>query len=1115
MEGEYGAKMLGKLKQMRVLIVGLRGVGIETAKNLILAGPHSVVVVDDELVEASDLLCNFYLHDSDVGRVGRAEAAISKLAELNPNVNVRRESAASLTSSSGGGGEGAVASFIHHFDVMVVCESLRTPLSTVLEWNAHCRSKKGGAGVVAFIFCGISGATGFAFSDFGDEFAVFDEDGTPVRSVIIDHISNATNGVVTIDGDRHLLNDDVVVKFEEVVGLTGAGAGAAGAGAAGAGAAGAGSDDTIQELNAPVTRINGLFRIKSTKNPKRFLIGDTTGLSEYASGGIATQVKQTKVFTFQPLAQQLYAPRFLQSYCDFTKFGRDASLHIARVAVWQFQADHGRAPALHSQRDADAVLAIAQRIAAEHSASLDAAAVDPTIINRVAWYHATELPAMAALFGGIIAQEVTKQTGKYTPLQQWLHFDAFELLDGEDGSSPTAPPVDSDVSEAALAEHGIPARYAHSVALFGAAIQKRVMNSNIFLVGCGALGCEYIKQFALMGLGTGGGGHVHCTDDDRIELSNLSRQFLFRRTHVGQAKSTCCGAAARVMNPHIDGHITCHETRVEPKSEDHFDDPFWEKLDFVVNALDNATARKYTDGKCVIYGKPLFESGTLGTQANSVICLPHLTPSYSEGAVAGEDQGIAKCTLRNFPSEINHCIEWSREKFDDLFVSGPDSVNSLLEDRAAFLHKLKQDPMSEADALRLVNKWLDLSKRPTLPLCVAIIFEQFLANFRNAINDLTHHFPADARVKCNVTGADLGPFWHGHKRFPSSVEFDATNPLHTDYLYHGSCILASVFGITTELSRDSIIAIAKDLASKTPAWQYAGGKVDMSGQAGEEKKSEEAAAAAAPAAAAASSTSSIVNDEDEKLIDQMSRQILSMNLEEFRTLVPAEFEKDVPENHHVDFIAASSNLRAFNYHIKPTTTQQCRMVAGKIIPAIATTTATITGFVGLEIIKYIKRSKLESYRAATINLGTNVFCCENLPDPRKKVTGMDPDTYMQVVAVPEGFTCWDTIVIEDGGRNLTLQQFFDEFSAVHHGCVIDMLAVPNGVPLYNSLDTMNPAKADVLAQRLNTPLLQVYTDMVGPIFPANRTYIILDCTVEDESGNPGFVPKIRYSFKRN
>ena len=35
---------------------------------------------------------------------------------------------------------------------------------------------------------------------------------------------------------------------------------------------------------------------------------------------------------------------------------------------------------------------------------------------------------MAAFFGGIIAQEIVKYTGKYSPLKQWLHYDIFETL---------------------------------------------------------------------------------------------------------------------------------------------------------------------------------------------------------------------------------------------------------------------------------------------------------------------------------------------------------------------------------------------------------------------------------------------------------------------------------------------------------------------------------------------------------------------------------------------------------------------------------------------------------------------------------------------------------------
>lgn len=48
------------------------------------------------------------------------------------------------------------------------------------------------------------------------------------------------------------------------------------------------------------------------------------------------------------------------------------------------------------------------------------------------------------------------------------------------------------------------------------------------MVGAGALGCEYIKAFALMGVGCGETGKVAVTDNDNIEVSNLNRQFLFR-----------------------------------------------------------------------------------------------------------------------------------------------------------------------------------------------------------------------------------------------------------------------------------------------------------------------------------------------------------------------------------------------------------------------------------------------------------------------------------------------------------------------------------------------------------------------------------------------------------
>lgn len=54
-----------------------------------------------------------------------------------------------------------------------------------------------------------------------------------------------------------------------------------------------------------------------------------------------------------------------------------------------------------------------------------------------------------------------------------------------------------------------------------------------FKVGAGAIGCELLKNFALIGLGAGEGGHITVTDMDYIEKSNLNRQFLFRSQDIG------------------------------------------------------------------------------------------------------------------------------------------------------------------------------------------------------------------------------------------------------------------------------------------------------------------------------------------------------------------------------------------------------------------------------------------------------------------------------------------------------------------------------------------------------------------------------------------------------
>lgn len=62
------------------------------------------------------------------------------------------------------------------------------------------------------------------------------------------------------------------------------------------------------------------------------------------------------------------------------------------------------------------------------------------------------------------------------------------------------------------------------------------------------------------------------------------------------------------------------------------------------------------DQRCVLYQKPLLESGTLGTKGNVQVVVPHLTESYGSSRDPPEKEAPS-CTVKNFPNQIQHTIQ--------------------------------------------------------------------------------------------------------------------------------------------------------------------------------------------------------------------------------------------------------------------------------------------------------------------------------------------------------------------------------------------------------------------------------------------------------------------------
>jgi ubiquitin-activating enzyme E1 len=146
---------------------------------------------------------------------------------------------------------------------------------------------------------------------------------------------------------------------------------------------------------------------------------------------------------------------------------------------------------------------------------------------------------------------------------------------------------------------------------------------------------------------------------------------------VGQPKSRTAARAVKSMNPEL--NIIHHENKVCAETDQIYSEYFFDNIDGVANALDNVDARIFIDRKCVIYHKPLIDSGTLGAMGNIHCVIPHVTESYAS-SVDPPEKSVPLCTLRHFPNLIEHTIQWARDKFEGIFTNEMIDAEKFLND---------------------------------------------------------------------------------------------------------------------------------------------------------------------------------------------------------------------------------------------------------------------------------------------------------------------------------------------------------------------------------------------------------------------------------------------------
>jgi len=543
-------------------------------------------------------------------------------------------------------------------------------------------------------------------------------------------------------------------------------------------------------------------------------------------------------------------------------------------------------------------------------------------VQKIVRSFPLDVMPVVSIIGSYTAMETIKLiTNKFIPISQWFIYSDSEII-------PDKKP--DNISDSGLGM------------LFGTDIELAIKKSDWLMVGCGAIGCEMLKNLAKLNFSTDK-GTLFVTDPDHIEKTNLSRQFLFRNNHIGCSKSKIAIESIKTMNKNI--NCIALEKKMSVENQDMVN-MMLPKLTGVINALDNIEARLYMDEQCFRYNIPLFESGTQGMKGNTQPVIPFITETYSNSSDPPQEKSFPVCTIKNFPNKPEHVIHWAMDYFD-IFRRGPENVLKYLTEGDAFINSLSgyDKNIAREDIFKYCVKYNPLSWKD----CSFWASNIFCELYRDNIMQLLDSFPKDSMTP------EGEYFWSKGKRCPNIIDYDLSNKLVVDFLESTTHLLTRVCCLDDTFNRNELV----ECLTEYKPYVF---MIDKN------KKM-------------ASNDKEIINQEN-KNVDISIPKSTDIKLH-FNKMNIQEFEKDNDSNWHISFITAASNLRATNYEIPTSTYEETKGISGKIIPAVATTTSIIAGLISVELLKYMaiitsetlydEKNYIKLFKSWFVNLANNII----------------------------------------------------------------------------------------------------------------------------------------------
>jgi ubiquitin-activating enzyme E1 len=428
---------------------------------------------------------------------------------------------------------------------------------------------------------------------------------------------------------------------------------------------------------------------------------------------------------------------------------------------------------------------------------------------------------------------------------------------------------------------------------------------------------------------------------------------------------------------------------------------------------------------------------------------------------------------------IEHCIEWGRVHFTENLTDIITDAHKLVTDPKEYYVQLKKEGNTtfQLEKLTHIKELIELSLHKSFDKCIEFAVRKFTENFDYRIQQLLHNFPAD------YTNKDGSKFWSGSKRVPHPIRYDSKDELSIWFISSYAILLATSLSIENTKDIDYI----KAYAAKVNIPDFVPKRIKIKVNDNDNDNDD--------------NTGNIGADEENQLSNLMTElSIYDKSKYDPAIFKPHEFEKDDDTNYHIDFIHACSNLRAENYRITQCDRNKTKMIAGKIIPAIATTTAAITGLVALQIYTLLQTNKMDYMRNVFMNLAVNLFVLTE-PSPKIEHRDKEYDPFLlgPVKAVPPNWSVWDKIVVNGP---MTIRQFIDHFENIY-GVEVSIITCKN-ITLIQTFQKSNEDRKDKLIEVVYKEHAKTNQD--------GKKYLILDVSADTTDGAAAIMPLIKYNL---